>query len=76
MSDLSEQDASSHREPSDLDRAFSSCFSNALGELVLTHLRRSFLDRRLAPSARDSELWYLEGQRSVVAHILRMSRRR
>ena len=60
----------------DIDRAYAVCFANEHGELVLNHLRRLFLDRRLPPTARDAELWYLEGQRSVVAHLCRLVQRR
>jgi hypothetical protein len=74
MSDL--QDQIEISEPTELSRAFASCFAGPSGELVLAHLRRSFLDRRLPPTARDAELWYLEGQRAVSAYILRMSSRR
>lgn len=55
-----------------LERAFASCFRGPDGALVARHLRRVFLDRRLAPSATDAELRHTEGQRSLAAHILAM----
>lgn len=55
-----------------LARSFARCFSGNDGEIALCHLRRSILDRRLGPSASDAELRFLEGQRSVVAHMLSM----
>jgi hypothetical protein len=56
-------------------RSFARCFCSHEGQQILAHLRRIFLDRRLPPSARDAELWYLEGQRSVVAHMLALVER-
>jgi hypothetical protein len=49
------------------------CFATAPGRLVLGHLRRAFLDRRVPPSASDAELRHVEGQRSVVAWLLAMA---
>lgn len=59
----------------DLARAFAHCFRDGPGAIVLEHLRKVFLDRRLGPSASDAELRHVEGQRSVVAHILAMIER-
>lgn len=67
------------REPSPQERelccAFARCFANGDGRIVLEHLRRSVLERRLPPSASDAELRHLEGQRYAVAHILAMVER-
>jgi hypothetical protein len=59
-------------EDSELFRSFARCFRGADGEMVLDHLRRIILDRRLGPESSDAALRFLEGQRSVVAHILSM----
>ncbi|MGH6943926.1 MAG: hypothetical protein ACREH6_06880 [Geminicoccaceae bacterium] len=59
----------------DLCRAFARCFAGVDGELVIEHLTRLILERRLTPRASDAELWHLEGQRFAVAHILNMSAR-
>jgi len=56
-------------------RAFARCFSGSDGAYVLDHLRRTVLDRRLGPDASDASLRFLEGQRSIVAHILTMIER-
>ncbi len=56
-------------------QAFAHCFRDAAGALALQHLRKLFLDRRLGPAASDAELRYVEGQRSVVAHILALIER-
>ena len=53
----------------ELCRAFRACFSTPHGEAVLRHLRRAFLERRVGPTAPDSELRHVEGQRSVVAYV-------
>ena len=59
----------------ELVRSFAGCFKGAEGENVLKHLRQTILDRRLGPKASDAELRFLEGQRSVVAHIVAMLER-
>ena len=63
------------RTPPELCRAAAACLGTAHGRRLLRHLRQSFLDRRLAPSATDAELRHVEGQRSVVAHLLRLIER-
>ena len=57
-------------DDNELFRSFTRCFKGADGALVLAHLKRTILDRRLGPRASDAELRFLEGQRSVVAHII------
>lgn len=59
----------------ELCRAAAACFGGADGQYLLRHLRRSFLDRRLPPSASNAELRHLEGQRSVVAHLVQLVER-
>ena len=59
-------------EGDDLARSFVRCFKGSDGAIVLGHLRRTILERRLGPDASDAELRFLEGQRSVAAHILSM----
>jgi hypothetical protein len=53
----------------ELCRAFARCFAGVDGRVVLEHLRRTVLERRLPPTASDAELRHLEGQRYAVAHI-------
>lgn len=71
---LREQQPSAERED-EVARAFAACFAGPSGRLALEHLRRAFLDRRVLPTASDSELWHVEGQRSVAAHILALIER-
>lgn len=59
----------------ELCRAFGRCFAGAEGQIVLDHLKRTVLERRLPPNASDAELRHLEGQRCAVAHILAMVER-
>ncbi len=55
--------------PHELAEAFANCFSSPAGMLVMDHLCRTFLNRRVPPTACDAVLRHVEGQRSVVAHI-------
>jgi hypothetical protein len=59
------------REPPtrELAEAFARCFRTSAGQQVLDYLCRTFLDRRVPPTASDSVLRHVEGQRSVVCHI-------
>jgi hypothetical protein len=59
----------------DVCRSAATCFDTAQGQLVLRHLRRVFLDRRMASSCSDAELRHVEGQRSVVSHLLNLIQR-
>jgi hypothetical protein len=59
----------------ELCRAFAHCFAGVDGRVVLEHLRRTVLERRLPPNASDAELRHLEGQRYAVAHIVAMVKR-
>ena len=59
----------------DICHAAAVCFATAAGRQVLRHLERSFLDRRLSPTASDALLRHVEGQRSVVAYLLALSQR-
>jgi hypothetical protein len=62
-------------EDRELCLAFARCFAGADGQLVLDHLRRVILERRLPPPASDAELRHLEGQRHAVASIVAMVKR-
>ena len=59
----------------DLRRAAAACLGSADGRLLARHLRRSFLERRLPPTASDAELRHLEGQRAAVAHLFGLAAR-
>ncbi len=66
-------EASAHGE--ELCRSVAACLQTAPGRVLLRHLERSFLDRRVPPTASDAELRHAEGQRSVVDHLLRLLER-
>ena len=60
----------------DLAKAVQACFAGRNGDVVIQHLRTTFLDRRVAPTATDAELRHVEGQRAAVAYLLRLARPR
>ena len=39
------------------------------GKKVLEHLKSRTLNRTLSPDATTQELWYLEGQRALIAYL-------
>lgn len=39
------------------------------GKMILEHLKSRTLNRTLAPDATNQELWYLEGQRALIAYL-------
>ena len=43
--------------------------NTADGKMVLEHLKSRTLNRTLAPDATTQELWYLEGQRALIAYL-------
>lgn len=60
----------------DLTKAMQTCFAGRHGDVVIQHLRTTFLDRRVAPSTSDAELRHVEGQRAAIAYLLRLARPR
>jgi len=56
-------------------RSAAACLGTTHGRVLLLHLKRSFLARRLPPTASDAELRHLEGQRTLVAHLLQLVER-
>ncbi len=42
------------------------------GKTVLTYLRKKVTHRILGPEATTQELWYLEGQRALIATMEKM----
>ena len=55
-----------------LTSAFARCFRGRDGEMVLAYLRAVTLGRALGPGASDAVLRHLEGQRQLVAHVIRL----
>ncbi len=56
-----------------LREAYRHCFTTPAGQRVLRHLRGLTLDRALGPHASPCTLRHLEGQRALVAMVLRLS---
>ena len=73
--DWLESDGARLDPPAELSRCAAACFGSPSGRLVLRHLQRLFADRRLPASATDAELRHVEGQRSVVSHLLQLLER-
>lgn len=65
------------KDPSDLElcRAYARCFAGPDGAVVIAHLTRSILDRRLPPNVSDAELRHLEGQRFAIGGVIAMVER-
>lgn len=60
------------REMRDVEKAFSRLFATQDGQIVLSHLQVLTFQRALGPGSPDEQLRYMEGQRSMVATVLRM----
>ena len=54
------------------EKAFARLFATEDGQKVLAHLQVLTFQRALGPGVADEQLRYIEGQRSMVATILRM----
>lgn len=59
-------------EMKDIERAFARLFSTDDGRTVLAHLQMMTFHRALGPGSPDEQLRYAEGQRSLVATVLRL----
>ena len=53
-------------------RALTRLANTTDGKTLLNYLRQKITGRILPPQALNQELWYLEGQRAVVATIERL----
>lgn len=59
----------------ELCRAFARCFSSTEAQMVIDHLTKVILERRLSAGCSNAELRHLEGQRFAIAHIVAMIER-
>ncbi|MCB1563470.1 MAG: hypothetical protein KDJ75_07845 [Alphaproteobacteria bacterium] len=59
-------------EAREVEKAFARLFSSDDGRKVLAHLQVMTFQRALGPGTSDEQLRYLEGQRAMVASILRL----
>ena len=56
----------------DIERLFARVFSTEDGKKILAHLQVMTFSRAYGPDATDQTLRYAEGQRALVANILRL----
>lgn len=56
----------------DIERTFARLFSTEDGRKVLGHLQVMSFHRTLSPASSDEQLRHAEGQRAMVASILRL----
>jgi|GEM_PF-916235 len=56
----------------EIEKAFTRLFSTDDGQKVLSHLQTITFQRALGPTTADEHLRYIEGQRSLMATILRL----
>ncbi len=61
-------------DQSDIEKAFARVFSTEDGQCVLSHLQSITFQRALGPEASDTQLRYLEGQRAMIATIMKLIR--
>ena len=71
----SEAEANGSTMDQGLASAVARCFSSRDGQRVLKHLRAVTLERTLSPAASDAMLRHLEGQRSLVAYLVKLTAR-
>lgn len=64
--------ASGKTELRDVEKAFARLFSTDDGQKVLSHLQVITFQRALGAESPNEQLRYMEGQRSMVATILRL----
>lgn len=70
MMDLTAQ--ISRREQKDIERLFARLFSTEDGEKVLAYLHHTTFQRAFGSNAAEEQLRFSEGQRALVATILRL----
>ncbi len=62
------------KDQASIEKAFARVFSTKDGQLILSHLQSISFQRTLGPEASDMQLRYLEGQRAMIATIMRLIR--
>jgi hypothetical protein len=56
----------------DIERVFARLFSTEDGRKVLAHLQMMTFSRAYGPETSDQQLRYAEGQRALMAQVLRL----
>ena len=69
---FSKNDGAQSMTQQDIDRLFARCFSSDDGKKVLAHLQVMTFARAHGPDISDTHLRYVEGQRALVASVMRM----
>ena len=64
-----------HSNDYDIALAYAKCFATVEGKRVLQHLRTITINRTLGPSAPDSLLRHMEGQRQLVSYVAALVQR-
>ena len=59
-------------EMRDIEKSFARLFASDDGQKVLAHLQVITFHRALGPGVADDQLRYMEGQRAMIATILRL----
>ena len=61
-----------HGETKEMERCFARLFSSDDGQKALAYLQSMTFQRALSHSSSNDQLRYIEGQRALVANILRL----
>lgn len=64
--------SSAQMETREIEKAAARLFASDDGRRVLSYLQTVTFNRALGPAAPDEQLRYMEGQRALVAAILRL----
>ncbi len=67
-----EMPSPSRLQMGDMERSFARLFSTNDGKQVLGYLQAVTFQRALGPASSDEQLRHMEGQRAMVATILRL----
>ncbi len=60
------------KELREIEKAYARLFASHDGQLVLSHLQATTFDRALGATSTDEQLRYTEGQRALVATVMRL----
>lgn len=69
---ISDCNAASKLELKEIEKSFTRIFSSDDGRRVLGYLQAITFHRALSPETAEAELRYVEGQRAMMATILRL----
>lgn len=58
-----------------IQRTFARCFAGKDGDKAINYLKKLTYERPLSPDNDDVNIWHLEGQRYLTAHIIALVER-